>query len=105
MERNLVSTITLQGLKFDVESLPTKENLVHHTIINGPPCDRCSNGPEISLHAMWSCAILNGVWLDSKLWGFRRHSNFVDFKKLISWIIQQHKDLVLFAMTAWSIWT
>ena len=49
-------------------SLPTKQNLVRHTIIDNPLCDRCKLEPETPLHALWSCSELDVVWEDESSW-------------------------------------
>ena len=51
-------------------SLPTKENLVHHTIITSSTCDQCFKASESPLHAIWLCPKLDAVWADLDLWGF-----------------------------------
>ena len=51
-------------------SLPTKENLVHRTIITSSTCDQCFKASESPLHAIWLCPKLDAVWADLDLWGF-----------------------------------
>ena len=35
----------------------------------------------------------------------RRDANFLDFKELLSWLLQQHDKVEVFVMTTWLIWT
>ncbi|XP_075645493.1 uncharacterized protein LOC142616549 [Castanea sativa] len=84
-------------------SLPTKQNLVRRTIIQNPSCDRCSLQAEDTLHALWSCTSLNEVW-EGDRWNFRARIHFADFKELCSWILENGKQLDLFAIQVWSIW-
>ena len=86
-------------------SLPTKENLVRHTIIDNPICDRFKQIPESSLHALWSCGELDVVWEDDSQWQCRRTRTFVDFEELLSWLITNQQDLELFSTSTWLIWT
>ena len=86
-------------------SLPTKENLVHRTVIECPTCDRCKHVLESALHAMWSCRKLDVVWENDAQWQCRRTQTFVDFKELLSWLIINQQDLKFFYTTAWLIWT
>ena len=85
-------------------SLPKKENLVQRIMLDSPICDRYHAALESPLHALQSCPKLYVVWSDKVLWNFRRSHQFVDFKELLSWIIQQGRNSTLFAMTAWLIW-
>ena len=86
-------------------SLPTKQSLVRHTIIDDPLCDRCKMVPETPLHALWSCHELDVVWADESLWACRRTTTFIDFKELLSWMIKRQQNLKLFSVTVWTIWT
>ena len=86
-------------------SLPTKENLVHQTIIDNLTCDRCKQASELALHAMWSCQELDVVWEDDMQWQCKRNHTFVDFKELLSWLITNQRELEFFLTSAWLIWT
>ena len=84
-------------------SLPSKQNLVRRTIIQTSTCDRCSLQAKDSLHALWSCMVLNKVW-DGDSWSFHSNIQFTDFKELCSWILENGKPMELFAVQVWSIW-
>ena len=86
-------------------AIPTKENLVRRTVLEDLVCDRCNGALDNPLHALWSCFELDVVWIDTILWSLKHTHMFMDFKELLSWVIQQVKNLELFAMIAWSIWT
>ena len=89
------------------KSLPTKQNLVRWTIINDPHCIRCCETKEHSIYAIWSCLLLDTVLLNTDFWACRISKQFLDFRELLSWIMQNHdhQQPVLFAFTAWAIWT
>ena len=86
-------------------ALPTKASLVHRTIINDPLCDHCPGAREMLVHALWDCKELDTVWADSELSQLHREANFLDFKELLSWLLQQHDKVEVFVMTTWLIWT
>ena len=52
------------------EALPTKMNLYHRHITESAICDLCGEFPEDSVHAIWSCKEVAGVW--SSLEWFRQ---------------------------------
>ena len=56
-------------------------------------------------HAPWSCSKLDIMWTDLVLWNYRCTCMFVDFKELLSQVIQQDRNPELFAMTTWLIRT
>ncbi|KAK9991532.1 hypothetical protein SO802_026517 [Lithocarpus litseifolius] len=85
--------------------MPTKESLVRRTIIKDPLCDHCRSASENPLHALWSCHELDIVCSNLELWSFKSAVQFLDFKELLSSIIMQEKNLEVFAITMWSIWT
>ena len=82
----------------------TKQALMKRTIISDPTCERCKVDIEDQLHALWSCSEVDIVWSDLTLWDFRSSVNFVDFKQLVSWIVEEGKQLELFVYMAWLVW-
>ena len=86
-------------------SLPTKQNLVHRTIIDNPLCNRCKGELETPLHALWSCSELDVVWEDESLWACRGTTTFMDFKELLSWMISAQQNTEMFSVTVWTIRT
>ena len=85
-------------------AMPTKQALAKRTIIANPICERCQVAVEDLLHALWSCLEVDIVWADQTLWDFRCSMDFDNFKQLVLWIIEEGKQLELFAYTAWSVW-
>ena len=73
------------------KSLPTKQNLVHWTIIDDPYCNRCYETKEHSLHAIWSCPLLDTMWLNTDFWACQISKQFLDFRELLSWIMQNYQ--------------
>ena len=68
-------------------------------------CNRHNHASETPLHAVWLCFELDIICAISELWGFWRSVTFLDFIELLSWIIMQRKNIELFAITAWLVWT
>ena len=54
------------------ETLLTKMNLHHRHITKSDTCDLCGEFPEDSVHAIWSCKEVAGVW--SSLDWFRQYA-------------------------------
>ena len=81
-------------------ALPTKKELVKRTIIADPICDRCRVAIEDPLHALWSCSEVDIVWANQTLWDFHCSMEFDNIKQLVSWMIEEGKQLELFAYTA-----
>lgn len=73
--------------------LPTKENLVHRTVINDPICDRNLVTLKTILHSLWSCFNLDIMWENSEFKGLRWSSHFLDFKELMAWLIASDQSL------------
>lgn len=85
-------------------SLPTKENLLRRTIITKLHLWSLSRTCRVSLTC--NVVVLQAGWsLESELWGFHQNHRLLDFKELLSWILQHHQNPKLFSMVAWSIWT
>lgn len=84
-------------------SLPTKCNLVRHKVISNHTCDHCLGPLEIPIHAIWAVPSFDCVW------GRWLHGTFeLTFLSRIlanCWIIKNDKNLELFSMLTWSIWT
>lgn len=80
-----------------LNSMPLKSNLVCHSIINDPTCDRCKTILETPIHAPWHCSKLDPIRSDS-VWNFRVSNQFLDFKELMSGILHHKKDPELFAL-------
>ena len=61
-------------------------------------------GAVLLLKTLWSCSEVDIVWADQSLWEFHWSTNFENIKMLVSWLIEEGKQLELFAYTAWSVW-
>ena len=82
----------------------TRQALVKRTIIADLICERCRVAVKDPLHALWSCSKVDIVWADQTLWDLHCSMDFDNIKQLVSWIIEEGKQLELFAYTAWSVW-
>ena len=58
-----------------------------------------------TLHALWNCPCLSPIWDSDSMWTFRHNSKFNNFKELIKFIIKEGKNLELFAVIVWTIWS
>ena len=85
------------------DSLPMKANLRRRHIMDSSLCKWCLREEENPLHALWSCRELDLVWSESE-WNFRQTINPSNFKKLLSWILNNQGKPELFVMTTWGIW-
>ena len=85
------------------DSILTKENLLRCYVSDNALCDRCSCNMESTLHALWTCPELSSIW-SSEEWSFRPNTSFMLFKELLSWVLWNHDNPKLFAMTVWGIW-
>ena len=97
---NEVKNLTWRACR---NAMPTKANAVQRTIIDDPLCDRCHEAHETSLHAIWMCEEVDVIWADPELWSCWREVHFLNFKELLSWMIEPQNNSELFAMTAWVI--
>ena len=67
-------------------------------------CDRCKDENEDIMHAVWGCKGLDGVWGADSIWSLRNQRSFSSFSELLCWVLEFHKNLVMFAFIVWSIW-
>lgn len=80
--------------------MPTKQALMRRTIIADPICEWRRAAVEDPLHALWSCSELDIYWADPTLGDFCSSIGFVELKQLVLWIVEEGKQLDLFAFTA-----
>ena len=84
-------------------SLPSKCNLFRRRIISEQCCDRCKAENEDTVHAVWSCKMLDDIWSANNSWNFRNQQYFSSFSELMVWILDHQRNPALFAFTVWSI--
>ena len=88
------------------EALPTKMNLYHRHITESAICDLCGEFHEDSVHAIWSCKEVAGVW--SSLEWFRQYAPVqpVNFRELLARFMQSNEDFKaeIFAIAGWLVW-
>ena len=84
-------------------SLSSKCNLFRRRIISEQCCDRCKVENEYTVHAMWSCKMLDDIWSANNSWNFRNQQYFSSFSELMVWILDHQRNPALFAFTVWSI--
>ena len=84
--------------------LPTNVNLVWRKVLNEDVCSECKALPEDTMHALWTCLILEDMWKVS----FSRLmadtgtcSNFIEILEQAS---TDKFTLELFAMMVFEVW-
>ena len=85
------------------EAIPTKVNLKRCHISENGRCEHCLMEEETTLHALWSCSKINSAWSSSE-WTECQNTSRLDFKELLSWLLNNHGNLELFAMVTWGLW-
>ena len=87
-------------------ALPTMSNLALRLISTTDLCEQCKATPEDTIHALWACKELEGVW--GSLFGacsisLARPQSFND---LLDCFLQVQEDYrkELFIMVAWAVW-
>nr|POF22482.1 putative ribonuclease h protein [Quercus suber] len=86
-------------------SILVKTNLVKRKVLIEDSCDHCHLSCEDTLHALWNCPLLSPIWDSYSMWTFRHNSEFNSFGELIKFIIEEGKNLELFAVIVWTIWS
>ena len=86
-------------------SIPVKTNLVRRKVLNEDSCDHCHLSCEDTLHALWNCPCLSPIWDSDFMWTFRHNSEFNSFGDLIKFIIEEGKNLEMFVVIVWTIWS
>nr|POF25915.1 hypothetical protein CFP56_37918 [Quercus suber] len=86
------------------DALPTKVNLQKRRVLDNPMCSICQRALENVFHAVWSCEVIQSVWLSSFSWlqGQTNHLNTIS--DLVSVILIALAQLDVFAIVAWSVW-
>lgn len=84
--------------------LPTKVNLTKRMLLTETTCTQCNQGPEDTLHALWTCPQLSLVWqvLFPEL--ISASSSCSSFLSVIKLAHQRSKRFDLFAWTVSLIW-
>ena len=102
----LPNKIKLFGWRACHNILPTKENLVRRRITQDSVCERCNQGPESGLHALWECGVARDVWavnkgrLQKSVCGQTNFSHlFVNLMDMLS-----REELESFMVQSWLIW-
>ncbi|XP_065616751.1 uncharacterized protein LOC136062066 [Quercus suber] len=85
-------------------SLPTKRNLVTRKVLNDACCDQCKLLPEDTLHALFLCSKLEGVWRSVQVWNQQSLWQITSFVDLVGCILAENKEPDLFAMVIWAVW-
>ena len=86
--------------------LPTKKNLQKWKITQDPTCDRCGDGIEDGIHAIWGCQMVKQVWWELENCREYLNEKFASFHDLLQGILAQKNPKLaeLFGFIGWSIW-
>ena len=68
-------------------------------------CDHCHSATEDVHHTLWDCHELSALWESNALWQFRRTKKFSNIFELVSHVLEEKKNLELFATLVWMIWS
>nr|XP_023887877.1 uncharacterized protein LOC112000001 [Quercus suber] len=71
------------------DSLPTKKNLQKRIITQDPTCDRCRDGIEDGIHAIWGCQMVKQVWWELENCREYLNERFASFHDLLQGILAQ----------------
>ena len=87
-------------------ALPTMSNLAYQHISTFDLCEQCKAAPKDTIHALWACKELEGVW-GSLSWA--RPTSLAcpqNFDDLLDCFLQVQEDYrkELFIMVAWAVW-
>nr|POE89398.1 hypothetical protein CFP56_01758 [Quercus suber] len=84
--------------------ISVKENLVKQKVLPDATCDHCKQQQKSVIHALWSCNCISGMWSSDQVWSSHRARTFLDFQRLVWYIIEADLDLELFSMIVWLLW-
>ena len=82
-----------------------KTILMKRKVLNEDRCDHCHLSCEDTSHALWNCPCLSPIWDSDSMWNFQHISEFNSYGDLIKFIIETGKNLELFAVIVWTIWS
>ncbi|XP_065621705.1 uncharacterized protein LOC136064192 [Quercus suber] len=85
-------------------SLPSKENMKKRAMPIDPICHLCSRENESVLHALWGCEKVQSVWAQDFGWVDKNKAVSGSFSDLVQLIQEKPHTVLLFSITAWSIW-
>ena len=88
------------------DSLPAKKNLQKRNITQDLICDRCRDGIEDGIHAIWGCQMVKQVWWELENCREYLNDKFASFHDLLQGILVQKNPKLaeLFAFIGWSTW-
>ena len=88
-----------------MESLPTKDNLFSRHITPDKVCSLCEEHPEDTIHCLWLCDAVTGIWLMDPSFSLHRTKTFRSFGELTSAVLTDSSPATaaLFSMVAWSL--
>ena len=89
-----------------MESLPTKGNLFSRHITPDKVCSLCEEHPEDTIHCLWLCDAVKGIWLTDPSFSLHRTKTYRSFGELVSAVLTDSCPAIaaLFSMVAWSLW-
>ena len=88
------------------ESLPTKGNLFSRHITPDKVCSLCEEHLEDTIHCLWLCDAVKGIWLTDPSFSLHRTKTYRSFGELVSAVLIDScpATAALFSMVAWSLW-
>ena len=88
------------------ESLPTKLNLFSRHVLPDKFCNLCKEHLEDTIHCLWLCDGVKGIWLSNPVFSSLRSKVFKSLGDLVEAVLAETSPNVvaLFSMVAWCIW-
>ena len=88
------------------EVLPTKMNLHHRHVTDLDICDLCGEFPEDTIHAIWTCKEVAGVWSSLDWFHQAVPVQPVNYRELLARFIPSPNDYKaeIFAIAGWFVW-
>ena len=89
------------------DALPTMVNLLRRHIVASDVCEVCNSLPKDTLHAVWGCKELEGVWRQLSWACPTMNPPPGDFSNLLSGFLQVSDDYraEIFTIITWLLWT
>ena len=87
-------------------ALPTMVNLHWRDIVPNANCALCKDHPEDSLHAVWACEVISGVWNTLDWFHQSVPAQPSSFNNLLSKFLFCHEEFraEIFVTIVWFLW-
>ncbi|XP_075675073.1 uncharacterized protein LOC142644319 [Castanea sativa] len=89
-----------------LNALPTICNLLRRKVVSFPTCSRCKCASEDTIHTLWYCTSLLGIWKDGTMLMKLLRYKFCGFDGLMGMVftMRDQINIELLALMFWLIW-